>query len=270
MPKKQIIKKQQLDKFYTKPSIAKECYNILLPFVQDDDIIIEPSAGNGAFLQHIRCPKIAYDIAPEHIDITQGDWFEQTIPENSIVLGNPPFGSKNDLTKRFIKHALHDAKIIAFVLPMVFRKETLQKTFPDNWKLVVDRELPFNSFLLNDENYHVPTTFQIWVKRNIPHYSDYYPDLRESVKPKIQITDFSFVDKEKADFFIFGAAPHNIIKPIDVTSCNRGYYIKTLNPMVEEIIKQIPWKKYALSSVNGGSAWFTKQQIINIFFENKP
>lgn len=264
MPKKQIVKKQELDKFYTKPNIAKECYNILLPFVQDGDIIIEPSAGNGSFLDHIRQPRIAYDIEPEHSQIIKGNWFEQIVPENSVILGNPPFGSKNDLTKKFIQHALNNAKIIAFVLPMVFRKETLQKTFPDNWKLVIDHELPYNSFLLNNTDYHVPTTFQIWIKDDTTNWKN----LRESVKPIQTTTDFKFVNKVEATHFIFGAAPQKIIKPEMVTEHNRGYYIKSLTPDVEEIIKSIQWKKYALSSVNGGSAWFTKQQIINIFAEN--
>jgi len=267
MPKNKIIKKQIHDKFYTKPEIARLCYSMILPYTFNSDLIIEPSAGSGSFFNCIREPKIGYDIEPEHPTIIKGNWFDQVIPENSVILGNPPYGSKNDLSKKFIVHSLNNAKIIAFVLPMVFRKETLQKVFPQNWKLIVDYELPYNSFTLYDTDYHVPATFQIWIKDNTVNH--YVADLRQSKMPKHTTPDFVFTtNKTEATHFIFGAAPHKIINPRDVSQNNRGYYIVAAINNIEHNIKNIDWAKYALSSVNGGSAWYTKQQILNIYADN--
>ena len=41
-----------LDKFYTKPEIAEQCYNFLKQFYPslDNEMFLEPSAGSGNFL----------------------------------------------------------------------------------------------------------------------------------------------------------------------------------------------------------------------------
>ena len=52
----------ELDKFYTKDEVATECIS-LVPDISSYDLIIEPSAGNGAFSRQIKC--LAFDIMPE-------------------------------------------------------------------------------------------------------------------------------------------------------------------------------------------------------------
>lgn len=260
MPKKKIIKKHDLDKFYTNPSVAEFCYGRLLSFVKDETLV-EPSAGDGSFYKILRSPKIGFDVDTECDGVILGDWFDQSVPLDSVVVGNPPFGNRNDLTKRFIQHSLPYAKCIAFVLPAVFKKETLQTVFPKNWILVDSVDLPRDSFLLNGEDYHVPCVFQIWL--NSDKYPEQYKNLRESVKPELVIADFEFTnDKDAADYFVFGAAPHKLILPSEVNENNRGYYLKSNVQNLAKRFKAIDWKKHSHSSVNGGVAWFTKKQII--------
>jgi hypothetical protein len=265
MPKNKIIKKDNFDKFYTKPEISVLCYERLLPYIKDE-LIIEPSAGNCSFYNIIRDPKIGYDILPECPNIIKENWFNVVVPDDCIILGNPPFGNRNDLSKKFIIHSLNNAKCIAFILPMVFKKETLQSIFPDNWILVDYFDLPVNSFTLNNVDYHVPTVFQIWINKN--KYENIYNDLRESIKPEIIIDDFAFTtDIDKSDYFIFGAAPYKIIQKQDVTKNNRGYYIiNNTNDLISRF-NEIDWKKYSLSSVNGGVSWFTKKQILFAYYD---
>jgi hypothetical protein len=260
LPKQKIIKKSNLDKFYTKSEIAKSCLEELYEFTNKDDLFIEPSAGSGSFFNQINSEnKIGLDIEPDNDQILRQDWFSYEPERDCVIVGNPPFGSRNSLTNGFIKHGLKFAKIIAFILPAVYRKETMQKIFPDNWKLAKDIDVPKNAFILENEEYHVPCVFQIWIK-------DYHTNLRESVKPIYQTTDFEFVDKSLADWFMFGAAPNKIIIPSDVKSSNRGYYFNS-SLEIKQKLENIKWTDYALSSVNGGAAWFTKKQIINIYGE---
>jgi hypothetical protein len=65
-----------LDKYYTKPAIADHCISLVRTHViiNPADLIIEPSAGNGAFIAQIKTlsPNYTfYDLEPEHAEIRQ-------------------------------------------------------------------------------------------------------------------------------------------------------------------------------------------------------
>lgn len=266
MPKTPIKMKDSLDRFYTKDDVAKMCIDLLLPYCHPDDLFVEPSAGVGAFFSKLPNNKIGVDLHPAMEGIIEHDWLTFNVPENCVVVGNPPFGTRNKLTKAFISHSIHKAKIVAFVLPAVFKKETMQSVFPSDWMLVSETQLPDNSFTLDGEDYHVPCVFQIWIKKV---QSCVFTDLRESVKVKVETQDFTFSKKEDSDFFVFGASPSNILAKELVSSNNRGYYIKQHSDDVVETFKKIDWKSKGKSSVSGGVAWFPKQEIINIYEEFK-
>lgn len=265
MPKTKIVQKHKNDKFYTKEYVVDICLDVVYPHIEfDNDIIIEPSAGNGAFYNKIHNnKKIGLDIEPEHPDILCSDWFTYIPPSNDcVIVGNPPFGTRNILSKKFIEHGLKYAKIIAFILPKVYRKETMQKVFTDDWSLIEDIDIPENSFLLNGDSYHVPCIFQVWINKNL--YNTQKENLRESEKDTIHVTDFIFGNKKTGNYFIFGAAPHKIIPSENVLANNRGYYI-ICDEKVKTKLEKINWKDHSLSSVNGGASWFTKKQILTIY-----
>ena len=222
MPVKPIKMKDELDRFYTKEVVAKQCIDTLLQFCDDSDLFVEPSAGSGAFFNQLPTNKIGIDLSPAASGVFRQDWLKFYVPKGCVVVGNPPFGSRNSLSKAFIKHALSGAKIIAFVLPASYKKETMQKVFPDDWELVSVTDLPDNSFLLDREDYHVPCVFQVWRKVN----GESTQNLRESCKVKKATEDFCFTSKEGADYFIFGASPSKILEKYLVKPSNRGYYIK--------------------------------------------
>jgi hypothetical protein len=260
MPITKIKKKSANDKFYTKQEIAIHCIEHIKHHVSDDVIFIEPSAGAGAFSNLISC--IAFDIDPETDSIVKQDFLEvedSWIGESLCFFGNPPFGSRNKLTNAFIKKALSfsGTKYIAFVLPSVFKKRTMQRVFPSDWNLIETIDLPRNSFTLNAAEYHVPCIFQIW-ERNSSSI-----DLREVKQPR-ECTDFAIVHKTKADIFVFGAAPHKILRITDVSPTNRGHYLKSkidISALCDRI-SSVDWKACATSSVNGGVAWFSSDEFV--------
>lgn len=266
MPVKPIKMKDDLDRFYTKDSVAKSCIESLLKFCDEGDLFIEPSAGGGAFFRQLPENKIGVDLSPAVDGVVEHDWLTYPVPQDCIIVGNPPFGTRNSLTKAFIKHSIVSAKLVAFILPSAYRKETMQNVFPVDWKLLHTEDLPEDSFLLEGEDYHVPCVFQVWGKKG------FFPaltDLRESSKVKVTTEDFSFCKKDDADFFVFGASPSKILEKELVLPNNRGYYIKQKTEGVREAFTETDWKAKANSSVSGGVAWYSKQEIINIYEEYK-
>lgn len=68
------LKRNTIDKYYTKKDIVELCINSIIKYIKisKNDIIIEPSAGNGSFIENIK--KISsnylfFDIEPENNEI---------------------------------------------------------------------------------------------------------------------------------------------------------------------------------------------------------
>jgi hypothetical protein len=142
----------------------------------DESLIVEPSAGDGAFIKRIRgfgCKSVFYDIEPEHEDIIQQDFLnlctDQLVKEYEEVhtLGNPPFGKKSSLAMKFIIKAATFSKTISFILPRSFKKETMRKRVPACFHLKAEIDLRADSFTLNGDDFPVPCVFQIWERRGI-------------------------------------------------------------------------------------------------------
>ena len=107
----------KLDKFYTKPEIAKQCVDFLqkkLP-LSGTERYLEPSAGAGAFLSYLPNNTIALDIKPESSRIQQQDFFSYNT-SCDVCIGNPPFGSRSATAINFFNHAAELCSIIAFIL----------------------------------------------------------------------------------------------------------------------------------------------------------
>lgn len=186
------------DKFYTNDDIVKECVNNIKTNIKinKSDIIIEPSAGNGAFVEDLL--KLSrycyfYDILPENSAITQCDYLKFDIeninikpnknplkPHKIHVIGNPPFGRQSSLAIKFIKKSCEFCDTLSFILPKSFKKPSLQKHIPLNYHLVFEKDLPKFSFSIVGENngnndddikrikHDVPCVFQIWEKKSEP------------------------------------------------------------------------------------------------------
>ena len=166
------LKRNVIDKYYTKSEVVNLCIETIKNKINIDNkhLIIEPSAGNGAFLDSIKtlCDNYKfYDKEPEHIGIVKQDYLELTFEEFTDyekihIIGNPPFGRQSSLAIKFIKHSCKFCNTISFILPKSFKKDSLKKHFPLHFHLIEEKDLPTNSFLVNDIEYDVPCVFQIW------------------------------------------------------------------------------------------------------------
>lgn len=175
---KSLGSKHTLDKFYTKPELAKELIKLL--GVQNYGAVIEPSAGGGAFSQWIP-GVLAFDLEPECDGIKKQDYLELDINDYGVdrrepilVVGNPPFGTAGNLALDFIRHSATFADTIAFILPLSFAKDSMMNKIPRNFHLNEDIGtgrgllLDEDSFTLEGVDYSVPCVFQVWERRDYP------------------------------------------------------------------------------------------------------
>lgn len=176
--------RSSLEKFYTKSDVVDLCMQELKTHleIKKDDVIIEPSAGNGAFISAIQklsdfC--ICLDIDPPislislsysiFNPILKRDYLSYDIPEmkpsqNYHVIGNPPFGKQSKTAIQFIKKSAQFAKSISFILPKSFKKTSMKRAFPAHFHLIKEIDLPEKSFTIENVEHNVPCIFQIWQK----------------------------------------------------------------------------------------------------------
>lgn len=178
------LRRNTIDKYYTNPKVVALCIERIKRHIEIDkerDIIIEPSAGNGAFIEDIKTllnannnNTLFYDIEPEHTDIIAQNYI--LLDTSAVVkdmcgvgrihiIGNPPFGRQSSIAISFIKKSSAFCHTISFILPKSFKKDSLKKTFPLEFHLIYEMDLPENAFLVNGTEYNVPCIFQIWEKR---------------------------------------------------------------------------------------------------------
>lgn len=120
------------DKYYTPISLANYCWSKIESVIGLDNInyVIEPSCGNGSFYHYEkRVPDLGIDIKPEidlsllretSVEIVIADYLEYSLDskENTLVIGNPPYGRCMNLAQKFYKKSIQIADYIAFILPI--------------------------------------------------------------------------------------------------------------------------------------------------------
>jgi hypothetical protein len=251
-----------LDKYYTKKNIAEKCL-AMIPELESYETIIEPSAGNGVFSGLLpNC--IAYDIEPECKGIIKQDFLllNKIDGNNKLFTGNPPFGERSILAKRFIQHSIYlGAETVAFILPDTFSKFLMQKIFPQNWKLTVEENLGKDGFEIDGETYHVPCSFFVWTKRNSSI------NLRKRELPQPEKIRFLPRLSKDADFTVNGNSGK--VKELhEITNWKSEHYIKVVLLDEKDYIKnRMAHIKYRFkSSVNGGNAWISQYEIIEGYY----
>jgi hypothetical protein len=108
------------DKYFTPIHIAKRLIKKTYEVIGEENItdIIEPSAGQGAFSLLMDCQ--AYDLYPEHSSIKKADFLTLDIKHKKgrLFIGNPPFGERNSLSRKFYDKSAMCGDYIAYILPI--------------------------------------------------------------------------------------------------------------------------------------------------------
>jgi predicted RNA methylase len=136
---------RKLDQFYTKSEIAKKCIDTVekLCNFSNYDIILEPSAGCGTFLDLLPIDKrIGLDIDPKLPEIIKQD-FLSFIPNKNhtyLIIGNPPFGKNSSLAIKFFNISAEFSSVIAFILPRTFKKASIINKLNDKFNLIYEEQ----------------------------------------------------------------------------------------------------------------------------------
>ena len=262
------LKRNTIDKYYTKQNIVDMCIDNIRKYIKiyyDNDLIIEPSAGNGSFIESIKTLSkntLFYDINPENEEIREQDYIQ--LEYDSIckrfkkihIIGNPPFGRQSSMAIKFIKKSCEFCDTISFILPKSFKKESMKKAFDLKFHLVHEIDLPTDSFLVDGKEHNVPCVFQIWERRSFDR------KIVEIVEP----SGFVFVKKSENPHIWFRRVGVNAGMVgdcgIDEKSVQSHYFIKfENNKSVEENIKLLSDIKYNSDNTVGPKS-ISKQELI--------
>ena len=189
--------RNSLDQFYTKPEVAIACWQHFTETLStlnlrlDDLFFVEPAAGTGAFYELLPLKRrFGMDLVPKCDDVKPQDFFKVTdfpsAPGDTAVIGNPPFGKRGKLAIDFFNHAAHLADIVAFIVPVNFRKFTTHKQLNPSMRFISKLTLPRDAFHLDTgRSYSVNTEFQVWTRLASTHQ-----DMRQHQPLPIQHPDF--------------------------------------------------------------------------------
>jgi len=263
------LRRNTIDKYYTAEFAVDLCLSHIQTYIQtsETDLIIEPSAGNGAFIPGIKTITNHYefyDLEPENEEIIKQDYlcYDYVRVRNKYekihIIGNPPFGRQSSFAIKFIKKSCEFCNSISFILPKSFKKESLRKTFPANFHLLFETDLPDKSFLVQGIEHNVPCIFQIWEKK------DYNREVTEKLIP----LNFSFVSKTESPHISFrrvGVNAGNIDTNIDEKSVQSHYFIKFDKTPTKVLYENIQNLQYSNKDHTIGPKSISKQELIREF-----
>jgi len=268
------LKRNTIDKYYTNNFIVNEIIKIIKSqnIINKNDLIIEPSAGNGTFINGIKTLSnnyLFYDIEPEHKEIIKQDFLSLDLTSiinrynNIHIIGNPPFGRQSATVIKFIKKCCLFSKSISFILPKSFKKDSLKDKFELHYHLLYENDLEKininSSFILKDSFINVPCVFQIWIKKDI-----------ERIKSiKLKPINFNFVKKTDNFDLAFRRVGFNAgyvetdKNKFEALNVNCFYFIKINEDINKnEFINKIKTLNFDFNNTVGPKS-ISKQELIN-------
>ena len=184
---KQLVADLSLDKHILQDVLAKKLFRE--HFNPEGFLMVEPSAGEGAFLKLLTGDRLAFDLEPKCHGIDLANFLEVEIAcdQPIAMIGNPPFGRNSSLAKEFFNHSARQAMVIAMILPRTFRKASVQNALNRSFHLFRDVDVPNDAFTFRSKRQSVPAVFQIWTR------SEGVRELRQTERTH---ADFEFTGPE--------------------------------------------------------------------------
>ena len=146
-------KKIKNDKYYTSPELARYCVSKTKEIIGEENITewLEPSGGNGVFLDYLPKGTYSCDIEPEDDRVETQDYLELEMEykKGRCIIGNPPFGFMTKLAIRFFNKSVLIGEYIVFILPMSF-KDNVKQAY--KYDLIYSEDLGVQ--LYSDRNVH--------------------------------------------------------------------------------------------------------------------
>jgi len=167
---------KEKDQFFTPVETAEKCFKIFTDVIKtfgenpNEFKYIEPSAGDGRFLQVLPFDTIALDIEPRHPSVIQADYLNWYPIENNnfVVFGNPPFGLRGHTALKFINHSFEFANYVCFILPQLFESDGkgVPRKRVNGYNLIHSTKLMSDFYEPCGNCIKINTVFQIWSKNH--------------------------------------------------------------------------------------------------------
>lgn len=242
------------DEYYTRSDLAVKFVQIISQRWQAQDVLfVEPSAGEGAFVQPLLklSRKVrALDINPKVRTkvIKVGDFLKPNHLFKGkhaaiVVIGNPPFGKNASQAVKFFNKAAKYADEIAFVLPRSFRKASIQNRLHPYFHLLKDDDMPASAFIKDGNPYDVPCAWQLWRRKDFQRQPQQVPDISHLVQ---------FTTPTQADFAMrrVGYSAGKVITAnIASLSKNTHYFLQEKQNGIIDLLRQIDWLEVVSQTV---------------------
>lgn len=272
---KEKSKSVNFDQFYTKNDVANQLISSLFsifPTLKKEYRFIEPAAGAGSFLVALGKNKIskkrikAYDIDPQDSTILKIDYLDLKIPYSNynVIVGNPPFGKRGRMALEFLNKGLKESDIVAFILPNIFNRYSIQKKIDQEASLLLNISLQEDSFIFEEKSYAVKCCFQVWVKNNRlgndytnlriqeePPRTD--PDLKTYIHNNTKAT-LKYFDKNKYgwDFAVVRQGYYDYSEKItnekELKKNRQYFFVKFLSEEAKKVVDKIDFRELALKN----------------------
>lgn len=262
-----------LEQYFTCRKLAAKCLAAVERHfeIASFTLALEPSAGDGAFFSLLPpSTRVGIDLEPMADGIVQADFFHWEPPlfeDNILTIGNPPFGQRGSLAVDFVNRACQFSRVVAFILPRTFRKDTFFNRVDPMFHLI--EQFDCDDFRTpGGDKVTVKSVFQIWERRN---------RRREPISRKLSHEDFdlkhahlSRISQEellelRVDFDFAIAQVGSNFKPKDVHEVTKGsyWYVKELKPGVREIFEMLDFS--FLDGLNLSFMSLSKKDIIQAY-----
>lgn len=268
----------KLDQFFTKEKIVTQCL-LELEFyykLEDFNVIIEPSAGEGSFLKMLpKDKRVAIEIDgdlcnknAEYKCMSFFDYIHPTENEKVLVIGNPPFGTQNKLSVDFFNHASKFADVIAFIIPRTWNKQSIHNRLNQNFHLIKSIDLLEDCFY-GDKETNVKCCFQIWKRSKEARVSDkkilYHKDW--NFLPYIKTKDDLFPPKD-ADFVVlaYGSNPGQVSTNLFEWRPKSVHFIKSqINK--DKLMKRFSTLDYSCANNSARQSSLCKGDLVKLYSE---
>ena len=252
-----------LDRFFTRPDIARTCYENLLAVIKKDHAhlsayqFVDPGAGTGAFFDLLpKDRRIGIDIMPTRAEFIEHDYLTWEPPTGRyVVVGNPPFGYRAWLALAFVNRSASFADYMGFILPMAFQSDGKgsPKYRVEGAELVQSQSLPTNIFTdTNGQAVKINALWQVWkrgVNNRVPAQTcDDWIDLFTVDMRKERLCGQERLSE--ADWFLqrtFYSEPPSLVKDFSEVRyvCGYGIVIKKAAREITHLLNNTNWRIYS-------------------------
>lgn len=249
------------DKYYTPRDLAEYCVNKTKEVIGAGNISewLEPSGGNGVFLDFLPDGSYSCDIEPEDGRIIKQDYLKLVMEYKNgrCIIGNPPFGRANSGIKKFFKKSIQLCDYISFILPI---SQLNNNNELYQFDLIYSEDLGKKYYTDRDIHCCLNIYKRPKVKKDKPT-----PKLKD-----IEIVGWRKAKSTDCDFYIccYGDVGRFVSKDSELVNIN-GVIIKNkvLKDEIYTAFKNADWKKiYNMTTVPNLLQW----QIIKYLKEQIP